>query len=134
MHNLPWMYVKFCKFVMQFVSYVWQIFLVTESGLLVERKRRKYERDFLLQCRYMQVCMEKPANLPDIDVILDVPQPPQSRTGNSGGGWQRYSFLKRFVLKDIFICNIQWLYRAQATNHLATLNTKIVAVLDNFWM
>ncbi|XP_046850816.1 eukaryotic translation initiation factor 4 gamma 1-like isoform X1 [Xenia sp. Carnegie-2017] len=50
---------------------------VAESGLLVERKRRKYERDFLLQCRHMQVCKEKPANLPHIDVILDVPQPPR---------------------------------------------------------
>ena len=54
-----------------------------------QQTKRKYERDFLVQFQYMQVCMEKPANLPDLDVILDVPQPPQSRTGSSGGGSQR---------------------------------------------
>ncbi|XP_046850821.1 eukaryotic translation initiation factor 4 gamma 3-like isoform X2 [Xenia sp. Carnegie-2017] len=62
-----------------------------------QQTKRKYERDFLVQFQYMQVCMEKPANLPNIDVILDVPQPPQSRTGSSGGGSQRSDFLPSYA-------------------------------------
>ena len=33
----------------------------------------KYERDFLLQFQYKPVCLEKPASLPDIEIVLDAP-------------------------------------------------------------
>ncbi len=33
----------------------------------------KYERDFLLQFQYKPVCLEKPAGLPDIEIVLDAP-------------------------------------------------------------
>ena len=48
-------------------------------------EKRKYERDFLLQFQFMQMCTEKPAGLPDIEVVLDYPAP----ASKSGGGSQR---------------------------------------------
>ena len=49
-----------------------------------EKTRIKYERDFLLQFQYMPVCCEKPAGLPEIEVVLDAPVQP-----GKGGGSQR---------------------------------------------
>ena len=50
----------------------------------VEPTRRKYDRDFLLQFQFMQVCTEKPAGLPNIEVVLDSPI-----SQNKFGGSQR---------------------------------------------
>ena len=48
----------------------------------VELTTRKYDREFLLQFQYMQVCTEKPAGLPNIEVVLDSPTP-QNKSGGS---------------------------------------------------
>ena len=50
-----------------------------------EKTRIKYERDFLLQLQYMPVCCEKPAGLPEIEIVLDAPLLP----GKESGGSQR---------------------------------------------
>ena len=48
----------------------------------VEQTTRKYDRDFLLQFQFMQVCTEKPAGLPNIEVVLDSPAAPNKSTGS----------------------------------------------------
>ena len=52
-----------------------------DAAPAAEKTRMKYERDFLLQFRYMPVCCEKPAGLPEIEVVLDAPVQP----GKEGG-------------------------------------------------
>ncbi|XP_066928110.1 uncharacterized protein [Clytia hemisphaerica] len=39
-------------------------------------KRIQYDRDFLLKFRYIPFCISKPANLPNIDVVLDTAHQP----------------------------------------------------------
>ena len=48
----------------------------------VKPTRRKYDRDFLLQLQFIQVCTQKPAGLPNIEVVLDSPTS-QNRSGGS---------------------------------------------------
>ena len=45
-----------------------------------KQTRLKYERDFLLKFQFMKICTEKPAGLPDIEVVLDAPVP-QNKMG-----------------------------------------------------
>ena len=42
----------------------------------------KYDRDFLLQFRYKPVCLEKPASLPDHEIVLSAPNMPGEETGS----------------------------------------------------
>ena len=59
-------------------------FIFSSEPAPVEPTRRKYDRDFLLQFQFMQVCIEKPAGLPNIEVVLDSPT-----SQNKSGGFQR---------------------------------------------
>ena len=70
---------------------------------------RKYDREFLLQLRYKPICLQKPAGLPDHEIVLDGPVTPRkgAESTQRTRGLPPPLFQKKTRFDDDVLCIVQ---------------------------